>query len=410
MEVITSTPNQSFSDGKLLENIMKGAIISPILKSVDPLIEVVTTPNQSLSDDDKLENMIKETMPSPILGTVDGFKLNLSITPNDNKSVANIKKNVSSPEAQLFEFNITPEGSNLPHSILNLSTNEQQIRIPHVSKNQLNLLPSQFKNCIIKEGSFKISNAEWRAITSEGKLNGKYYLYYFKNHTTKYVNNTCSIIFKYVKYLKSGIIKVFGMCKHKSCKNFVFLIKNYKVTVFTSSINFCHKGPIATYIKGVERSLAKKALLKQNPSEYKKRTILQAKGELVKCGNLQWIKSDSTIRKIRSEALAQRDRHENDILDLILIQLEHGEYVKQVSVPFNVKIYSEQQANILFRQETDDKLPVLYFDATGGIIKKPYQTAKRIYLYSAVTITSQTRRIIPIFEMVLGCSYFKLHF
>ncbi|CAG9818148.1 unnamed protein product [Phaedon cochleariae] len=93
--------------------------------------------------------------------------------------------------------------------------------------------------------------------------------------------------------------------------------------------------------RGVERTIAKKNLLRIKPFSYKSKTILKAKENIVRHGNLQSIKSDSTVRKIRSESLAQWDRDRDDIIDLIKMQREHNDYIKEVCVPFNVKIYKK---------------------------------------------------------------------
>lgn len=53
----------------------------------------------------------------------------------------------------------------------------------------------------------------------------------------------------------------------------------------------------------------------------------------IKHGNLQNIKSDVVVRKVRSEKLSQLDRHKDDIIDLILMQNEKISYIKFVGQP-----------------------------------------------------------------------------
>lgn len=66
------------------------------------------------------------------------------------------------------------------------------------------------------------------------------------------------------------------------------------------------------------------------------------------------------------------------------MQLDHSEYIKEVTIPFTVKVFSEEQITILERLSFQ-KLPVLY---------------------SAV-VPTETERIVPIFEMVSSCHYAK---
>uniref|UniRef100_V5G888 NOF-FB transposable element associated protein n=1 Tax=Anoplophora glabripennis TaxID=217634 RepID=V5G888_ANOGL len=137
------------------------------------------------------------------------------------------------------------------------------------------------------------------------------------------------------------------------------------------------------------------------------KTLRESKKSLIKLGNLQTIKSDEVIRKIKTVAMAHQDRDKNDIIDLIKMQEEHGEYIKEVCTPFLVKIYSQQQFDVLEKQASLENVPVIYFDATGGIVRKPNKNCKRVYLYSAVIPLRHSKRIFPIFEMFSASHYSK---
>lgn len=141
-------------------------------------------------------------------------------------------------------------------------------------------------------------------------------------------------------------------------------------------------------------------MLVNKASERRRTDVLSANIPLVATGNLQAIKSDSTYRKIRSEAVAHLDRDKDDIWDLIQMQKVHSEYIQEVAVPFSVKLFSKEQLFILEKQKYDDTLPVIYFDATGNVVRKPDKTSKRVFLYSAVTPLLQTKRVAPVFEMI----------
>lgn len=74
------------------------------------------------------------------------------------------------------------------------------------------------------------------------------------------------------------------------------------------------------------------------------------------CGNLQNIKSNATLQKIRSKAKINLDRDKDQCTDLIIKNFGgHREYIKEVCVPFKVKIYSLEELNIPARQK------VIYF-------------------------------------------------
>lgn len=149
--------------------------------------------------------------------------------------------------------------------------------------------------------------------------------------------------------------------------------------------------------------------MEKTPSAYKKEKILNAKRDIVISGNLQEIKSDSTLRKIKSESVAHLDRDPNDILDIIKMQQDHGEYVQGISLPFCIKLFSREQLFLLEKQNIGH-LPVIYFDAIGSVVRKPAKDCKRVYLYSAVTPITQIKRICPVFEMISSSHFSKTIF
>ncbi|CAH1170962.1 unnamed protein product [Phaedon cochleariae] len=306
-------------------------------------------------------------------------------------------------------FEITPESFNIPKGF-NLSDSNTSIVLPVNSLNVDSLPPSSYKQCTILEGSFQIKNEYFDYIIKENRLINEYYPSYFRNRLKKFVNNVCTIAIKYRKYLKDGSIKIFAICKNNNyrCKKFKIIIRGHTVVVYSSSVNFCHPNKITFHVKGIERSIVKNKVLHKKPSEYKRQSILSAKLRIIESGNLQDIKSDCTLRKIKSEAESHWDRDQHDLLDLCKMQEEHDEYIKQVSMPFNVKVFSKEQFEVLDRSG-GDILPVIFFDATGSIVRKPTTKTKRVYLYSAV-LPINSGRIFPIFEMISGSHFSKTIF
>ncbi|KAK9685400.1 hypothetical protein QE152_g38069 [Popillia japonica] len=146
-------------------------------------------------------------------------------------------------------------------------------------------------------------------------------------------------------------------------------VENNEVKQFSDQL------PSNQQVRGVDREICKKSILKTKPFNYKKNTLINASKLILKEGkNLQNVKSDNTLRKIRSEALSQLDRDRDDLIDMIMMQNDHPEYIKEVSVPFNVKLFSIEQVNVLKWQSTEKDLPLIYFDATGGSVLRTPQT------------------------------------
>lgn len=309
------------------------------------------------------------------------------------------------------KLNVTMEASDIPECFLNISCMSKS---PPECKGQNKQKQSEsvvFKDCVVYEGDFSISSDVWNVIYKNDKLVSKYYPYYIKKQIFKKVNVACQLVFKYVKYPKrSASIVIYAECIHNNhnCKKFKIIIRNLHVTVYSTSVDFFHGKKLTTYVKGVERSLVKRDIMKQNAFCYKKRTILEARKDALEHGNLQKIKSDATLRKIKSEAKSASDRDKNDVIDIIKMQLDHPEYIKEVCIPFNVKMYSFEQLNVLKCESIkQNMLPLIHFDATGGLVKQPYEDCKRIFLYSAVIKISRTDRVYPIFEMISSDHYAK---
>lgn len=98
-------------------------------------------------------------------------------------------------------------------------------------------------------------------------------------------------------------------------------------------------------------------------------------------GNLVNVKSDSVYRKIRSEHLSKNDRHEDDIIDLLLMHRENTNYVYSVGEPFFVHIFSREQLNLIVKEGLAvNSHPILHLDSTGTIIRRPKSTKKKYFI------------------------------
>nr|XP_015833640.1 PREDICTED: uncharacterized protein LOC103312407 [Tribolium castaneum]XP_015833641.1 PREDICTED: uncharacterized protein LOC103312407 [Tribolium castaneum]XP_015833642.1 PREDICTED: uncharacterized protein LOC103312407 [Tribolium castaneum]XP_015833643.1 PREDICTED: uncharacterized protein LOC103312407 [Tribolium castaneum]XP_015833644.1 PREDICTED: uncharacterized protein LOC103312407 [Tribolium castaneum]XP_015833645.1 PREDICTED: uncharacterized protein LOC103312407 [Tribolium castaneum]XP_01 len=169
-----------------------------------------------------------------------------------------------------------------------------------------------------------------------------------------------------------------------------------EAVVYSSSLNFCHPYKITSFVKGVERDLTRNKLMKTRPLIFRKDSIRTANMELLTvAGNYQQIKSESVIRKARSEALNLRKRFNDDNLDLTSMQKSHAEYIKQVSFPLNIKIFSNEQLLVL-QNSIDFNL---YFDATGSVVRNQSDPKSTVYYYAGVVVT-KNHRVCPVLEMV----------
>lgn len=86
----------------------------------------------------------------------------------------------------------------------------------------------------------------------------------------------------------------------------------HKVTVFSSSLDYNHPKKLTRYLKGDARIVFKKNIRDLKPSKLRELSLKQSSKVLIREGNLQTIKSDTVIRKVRSERLALHDRHRDD--------------------------------------------------------------------------------------------------
>lgn len=134
------------------------------------------------------------------------------------------------------------------------------------------------------------------------------------------------------------------------------------------------------------------------PLEQRQNDILNLEDHSMENFNLGAVKSDSVYRKMRSEAFAKNDRHVDDILDVILMQKDHSNYIKFAGIPLHVYMYSREQITLL----NSLKKGVLHLDATGSIIRKPNKSDTKVYYYAGVVQIPQSARVCAVLEMISG--------
>lgn len=331
------------------------------------------------------------------------LSVNVSAIPIDSKH-SNVdgafSDSCTSTSNAHLPINISPEAENIPKVLLNMSTPCTTEIKPSFSEN-VGSIPRDNKHSIF-EGEFTMERNVWcEMFDDDNKLSKKNYPFIIRNGISKNVNNTCTLVCKYAKYLRNKRIVIFAKCKHDKCKTFKIYLSDLKVSVYSQSINFCHNQKLTGQVRGVERSIVKKKLLHQKPLMFKKQKLMTLNDKhFTATKNLNEVKSDPTVRKIRSEVLAHNDRSKNDLIDLFIYQSEHLNFVQEVSFPFCIKLFSDEQIKVL---KCANK-PLLHLDATGNVIRNPTTEesvqCNRILFYAGVITTESNRRLYPVFSML----------
>ncbi|CAG9823902.1 unnamed protein product [Phaedon cochleariae] len=174
---------------------------------------------------------------------------------------------------------------------------------------------TDYSKCIYLEGKFFIKERQWKNLTMAG------------GNLSNERNN------------------------YRKCRNFKFEISDDShhakiVEVYSTSRDYCHPHKISGQVRGVERDLTKNVLRKIKPAEYRKKTILRADRNAIKRGQLQDVKSEDVVRKIRSEAMNNLKQHEDDMVDMYLYKKYHNNFIQQLCSSLNVKMFSLEQLEI----------------------------------------------------------------
>jgi len=115
--------------------------------------------------------------------------------------------------------------------------------------------------------------------------------------------------------------------------------------VYRSGLNYHHNpddNGLTNHVKGFQRDLYIEALKKTKAFSFRSAAVDMASPTQLNCGNLQGIKSDDVVRKIRSEALSADDYDKDDFHDIVLMcNDKENNFVKHVGIP-SVHCYSNQ--------------------------------------------------------------------
>lgn len=148
-------------------------------------------------------------------------------------------------------------------------------------------------------------------------------------------------------------------------------IEENNFVIFDNGTQYIHNSKRTRQARGTKREDVKNELLTQYPSSYKKKTEGAMNLELFKSGNLRDIKSTSTLKAIRHEAIESFDYDKDDIFDLLKMKMivdatGTDQCIQRITgVPFAITCFSRYQFDCLRKAAKLCDEITIYFDATG---------------------------------------------
>ncbi|XP_050548027.1 uncharacterized protein LOC126909632 isoform X2 [Daktulosphaira vitifoliae] len=271
-------------------------------------------------------------------------------------------------------------------------------------------LRSKYEACNFKEGVFFIPPEEWKQIYINGKLDIKTYPMVFRKYLES-INNTCILyIKKKFNANKKGEIKINVYCKMPDCKVMRLFVTpsngGVEVVVWSSSRNFSHspKDRMTCQIRGHERKIIGDKLKNTTAFKYQDECILSASPtKVLRSGNMQSVKTLTTLRKLSSEQQLKADYDKHDSFDVVLMaQEEKNKWLNMIvnPYPFNVKWTSDYHLLILQKLSKSGKFKTLHIDATGSLVRPPNEKKETIYYYAAIVQIDKIENICPVTEMI----------
>lgn len=224
---------------------------------------------------------------------------------------------------------------------------------------------------------------------------------------------------------KKGIVSIYLYC---SCKKYRLIYNQsdvkekvslqFEVFSKTEDSCICHKNtPLARELRGEARDQEKKRLEKMSNKEYLDSKIDSAQLASIEKGNLQEIINPVIIRKMRHEILSSNDLEEDDIWDVQLRakQDKIQNVASLQSFPeFSIILTKENWLKVLIDHSKSVTYLRLLLDATGNIIRKPYEQSSSILnhvlLVSIPKVNSKECILFPVAEMLTNdSSSYNIH-
>lgn len=284
---------------------------------------------------------------------------------------------------------------------------------------------------IMEDKNLFVEESDWLDVfdESEQKFFTRSYPSYFRNKLNKEFENIPCVINGKDNYVTSADIAVVLLkCASYPCLRQYRLKTNLKttqypkcMTVERNDVDIHHEYLITSYVKGKPRDILQKELINCDPAQYlakvtKELTFDIEKNKLYHKKNAQDAKSETTIRKVREEALALQDLDKHDIIDLQLMKIREdadfdsgNKYAQNIrfvsSDPFSVFAFNRRQCEILAEEKRRRGILYGHCDATGSVVRKPNNVTKRIFYYTFVIpmmpeYEDKNCKIFPFLEMV----------
>jgi hypothetical protein len=258
------------------------------------------------------------------------------------------------------------------------------------------------------EGEFHFNREEWENIFQNGSLVQRKWtnVLYSKFFS---INVTCVLLVHSHRYRWDNTIVVRAYCKHENCKKFQLVIDNrpckdvlhIPVLVYSQG-NVNHgENKLCRPLSGSRRVEAREILKKEKSLLFRSRAIREANEDAVMQGNIESIHSLDVLRKARQEAKDAEDLDRDYILDVFKMALKErkdGEsYIQHVEMPLGIHCFSPVQIRVLSSLQRGNR-PILYFDATGSVVRRHPCFRKRVLYYTGVIKVNNI--IVPVMELL----------
>lgn len=218
---------------------------------------------------------------------------------------------------------------------------------------------------------------------------------------------------------QNGLISTYLYC---SCKNYRLIYSKadveekreleFEVWSKTEADCKCNmNSPKVRELRGEPRSQMKEQLGKLTNKQYRDSTIECAKLSAVLDGNLQEVRNYGVIRKARHEKMCESDLDKDDILD-IQFRARQKKVQNVASLQtfpdFSAILMKDEWLKILIAHSKKAQYTRLLLDATGNIIRKPYESSSsilnHILLAPIPKNNSQECFLFPVAEMATNDS------
>lgn len=373
--------------------------------------EIASKPNRTVNANQSAEEYVYNLRP-PIENTTETkFKLSLSQgiiadeSHLDQDKMASIEG--TDPETTSKSINRTVNITQ-PAEDFKKFSNFQNVKLDKPNRN-VNMISdplleerpySSWAMCRIFDAKFQLQNIDISNLESK-RFTFNNALHFIVRNNYKNFNNICEIQFKSTRKVESGY-RMYGYCQHYSCCLFLFKMNSlYEVEVFRNQLELTHNSNVrlTSQCRNIAREIMQHEMEHIRPFNMYIKNTQRSSEELCKVGNLQFIKSKTTLRKMNSQRKARLDYTKEPFYDIYQLQLKTGfAYIKELKSPLSVYFYTKELLEYLFKNNLIGH--TLFFDASGKFIGPVACAEKRIFIYEMVAHVKSKNVIIPVAGMI----------